>query len=212
MPPKVIHQIVGPKKNDLIHACMFSWNFLKTYGFDILIWDDNRIAVFIKKYYPFATAAFLTARNYAEAADIARYLIVYHFGGYYMDWDIQLLNAKDFISIARAHPNGYLVIDPVNDTLASECFSAKEKEPFLLSLSEDIVAIYNSGQRDLMLTPQYSGPYRMRDSLHKHKNSKQSLIPVEDIFLYNYWEIRNKPQKNDQRPLIHYWVHNWLRQ
>lgn len=211
MPTKVIHQIVGPIKNDLIHACMLSWNVMKNFGFEIFIWNDPRIVIFSKKYYPFALEAFLKARNYAEAADIARYLIVYHFGGYYMDWDIQLLNVKEFISVTKNNPKGYLVIDPVNNTLASECFSANIKEPYLLSLAKDIISIYENNRRDLYFTPQYSVPYRMRSSLHKHQNSRQSLLSIDDIFLYNYREIRNKPPKDIQRPLIHYWMHNWLK-
>lgn len=207
---KIIHQIVGPKRNSLIDVCLKSWRDLKDFNYEIFIWHDALILVFLNKFYPFAVPAFSNARNHGEAADIARYLIVYHFGGCYVDWDIELLDTQSFIEIIDANPNGYLIIDPVNDTLASECFSALEGENYLLSLSEDIVSLYNNNERDGISTPFYSGPYRMRDSLQKHKNSKQTLIPVKEIFLYDFWEIRSKPKKEIKRPLIHYWLHSWM--
>lgn len=204
--------MVGPRRTDLVTACMLSWKMLKKSGYDIMIWDDQQLAQFIKQNYPMALPAFLNARNYAEAADIARYLVVYHFGGCYVDWDIQLLDATKFVQIMEESPAGFLIIDPINDTLASECFSALKGEPYLLSLIGDIIELYKKKLRDGIFTPQYSGPYRMRDSLARHKNSGQRLISVKEIFLFDYTEIRNKPERDTDAPLIHYWMHSWLKE
>lgn len=210
MVKKIIHQIVGPKKNKLIGYCLNSWEIMMNYDFEIKIWNDDSIREFISKRYSFALPAMLNARNHAEASDIARYLIIYHYGGYYMDWDIQLIDPEGFLDICNKTSNGFLVIDLFNETLASECFSAGSKEAYLLSLSQDIIALYNNNLRNNLSTPQYSGPYRMRDSLKKHQNSKQTFIEVNDIFVYNYREIREMPNKDTFPPLIHYWVHSWM--
>jgi len=210
MVKKVIHQIVGRNSNFLIERCLRSWDVLKNEGFEVKIWTDQSIQRFIEKIFPFAYEALINARNYAEAADIARYLIVYHYGGYYMDWDIELLDAHRFLTICKEVKKGFLIIDSFNGTLASECFSAQQGEPFLYALSQEIIQIYRSGNRKYYKTPQYSGPYRMREALKKHQNPKQKLIEVNDIFLYNYREIRQMPLKERKAPLIHYWVHGWL--
>lgn len=127
-----------------------------------------------------------------------------------MDWDIQLLNVNGFLNVCNTSHTGFMVIDSYNETLASECFSARKGEAYLLSLSKDITELYTKGLRQYFRTPQYSGPYRMKDSLKKHQNSRQKLIEVNDIFVYNYREIRGMPQKKTVAPLIHYWVHGWM--
>lgn len=209
--PKIIHLIVGPKANALTDRCVYSWEVLKYYGYEIRIWNDDLLTPFLQEYYPFAVEAFTKARNHAEAADIARYLMIHAFGGYYMDWDIELLHVDVFQDLVSRCPYGYLVIDPINGSLASEAFAAKKQEPYLLSLTEDIVEIYNNGLRETLRTPDYSGPYRMRDSLQKHANSSQLLVPVKEIFVYDYSEIRQMPERELTSPLIHYWLHSWMR-
>lgn len=209
MVEKIIHQIAGPKINELVDRCLESWKILNDYGFEIKIWDDDSIQSFLSEHFPFALPAVINARNYGEASDIARYLILYYYGGYYMDWDIELIDPDGFLEICDATPNGFLVIDSFNETLASECFSSQQKEPYLLSLVQDIIELYNDGLQKSLLTPKYSGPYRMRDALKKHQNAKQELIEVNDIFVYNYREIRLMPPKELIPPLIHYWMHGW---
>jgi len=208
--PKVLHQIVGKTTTAQIDKCLQSWHAIKKAGYEIRIWNDNLIEEFLLARYPFALDAFKNARNHGEAADIARYLIVHYFGGHYMDWDVELLSSDKYLELSDKNPNGFLVIDPVNDTLASETFAACPDEPYLLSLSKDIVEIYNSGNRESLNTPAYSGPFRMRDTLKTHANSTQSIIEVKDIMAYDYWEIREMPKKVITQPLIHYWMHTWM--
>lgn len=208
--PKIIHQITGKPTTTLIDRCLKSWDKLEGFDFKIRIWNDELIADFLLKEHPFAFPAFINARNHAEAADIARYLIIYSFGGYYVDWDVELLNVPKFISLSKKYPSGYMLCDPINNTLASEFFCAISDDDYLLLLVLDIVFIYNNGQRELMNTPQYSGPYRMRDSLILHPKTRMISIPVKEVFAYNYTEIRNPPQRKITQPLIHYWAHSWM--
>lgn len=209
--PRIIHQIVGPDTTPLILRCLESWKRVLDYGFEIKIWNDNTIERFITEFHPFALNAFKDARNHAEASDIARYLIVYSFGGYYVDWDIELLDCEGFLSVSDLNPNGYMLIDPSNKTLASEYFNCIPRDEYLLRLTNDIVDLYHNGNRNLLRTPQYSGPYRMRDSLVKHRHTTMSIIPVKEVFVYDYSEIRNPPDRPIEQPLIHYWAHSWFK-
>ncbi|OFV10621.1 MULTISPECIES: glycosyltransferase family 32 protein [Sphingobacterium] len=210
MVPKIIHHITGRKPSDLVKTCLESWKPLSAYGFTFKIWNDEKIERFIKDNYGYALDAFKTARNHAEAADIARYLITFHYGGYYIDWDIHLISLKLFCELGDVYKNGYLVIDPLNDTLASEHFAAKKGEIFLLRIVDDIVETYNRGERDLMYTPQYSGPFRMKYSLSKHKYTSQQKIPVKEIFEYSYDEIRGAKEFLKSGIMVHFWEHSWL--
>lgn len=210
MVPKIIHQIVGPKVNESIQMCLDSWKCLAGSGFEVRIWGDESLEEFLRENYPFALAAFLDARNHAEAADIARYLFVYHYGGIYVDWDIELLIPMKFNALLESHPNGYLIIDPKNGTLASEHFCSMAGDPYLLCLSKDIIEMYNSGERSSLTTVYYSGPFRMRDSLKVHNNTNMDILNVKDVFAFDYEEIRNSNTDIVTTPMIHYWAHSWL--
>jgi len=208
--PRILHQIVGPKKNEVIDYCLASWQMLEGDDFEFRIWDDYLLTEFISGEYSFALEAFLNARNHAEAADIARYLLVYHTGGYYMDWDVQLLNRDKFAALMESTPSGFLLRDPSNLTIAAEAFSAEKNEEYLLNLVRDIVRLYDQRLRDTMGTPQYSGPFRMRDVLHDGYTTKQAILPVKEVFAYDYEEIRDMPERDVEQPLIHYWLHTWF--
>lgn len=210
MVPPIIHQIVGSTPSKLVEVCLSSWAMLGNVGFKVLYWDDAHLERFIKAHYLFAMDAFATARNHAEAADIARYLLVYHFGGYYVDWDISLNDRDAFIALAERESKGYVVIDPKNQTIASEHFSAMAGNRYLIALVKDIVATYERDERDLMRTPQYSGPYRMRSTLRKFARIDQSQIPTKEIFEYTYDEIREQKAYRKNGIMTHFWEHSWM--
>jgi len=207
---KTVHHIIGQRQNPLISECLNSWKCLENNGYQIKVWTDLTIMDFISSVHPFAFYAFVNARNHAEAADIARYLIIYTYGGYYIDWDVKLLDVEKFILLSKKYTHGYMLVDPLNDTISSEYFCSSPNDPFLLNLVRDIVQLFNDGERDPIRTPQYSGPYRMRDSLVLNPQTKMALVAVKDVFAYDYREIRNPPKGEITQPLIHYWTHSWF--
>ncbi|MFU1859325.1 glycosyltransferase [Sphingobacterium sp. NGMCC 1.201703] len=194
-----------------MHYCLKSWLEMENHGFEICYWDQEQLWAFLNAKYKFAVDTYLTARNHAERADIARYLLVYHYGGYYVDWDISLNNPNLFLQIVQKEENGYFVVDPTNGTLASEHFSSKKHNPYLFQLVKDIVATFERGERELMGTPQYSGPFRMKATLQKIKHLEQTKISVKDIFEYSYDEIRGKREYCKSGILTHFWEHTWLK-
>ncbi|MES2376034.1 MAG: glycosyltransferase [Bacteroidota bacterium] len=210
MVKKIIHQITGPRANSFIKTCLDSWLQLSAHDYEIKIWTDELIEEFIKSNFKFALEAFKQARNHGEASDIARYLIIYAFGGYYTDWDIELTRVDLFLRLHEKFGKGYLLVDPKTNAISSEHFSAPINELYLLKTTEDIVNTFNNGDRPLMETPNYSGPTRMKISLQKHNGSGQSLIPIKAVFEYDYWEIKNTDGKGRTKPMIHYWLNTWI--
>lgn len=135
---------------------------------------------------------------------------MYQFGGVYVDWDIELLIPDKFLSLLASNENGYLLKDPKNGTIAPEHFCSTPQDFYLNSLVKDIVGIYESGQRAALTTVDYSGPFRMKDSLELHKNTRMNLIEVKDAFAFDYEEIRSDSSRETTAPMIHYWMHSWL--
>lgn len=204
----VIHQVLLTDiTNSTIWRCVTSWNKMKHYGFGIKQWDYLTTRNFIATHYPLALAPFLQARNFAEASDIARYLIVYHYSGYYVDWDVELVSSADYHHLISGMPHGYLLVDPVNDTYAAECFAAEQGEPYLKALVDDIISVFHTQQ--LPKTPQYTGPFRMKETMKKSQ-TRQQVVVVKDMFEFDYQEARNLYQRAVTKPLIHYWLHTWL--
>jgi len=212
MVPKIIHRIVGRKPSPLVTHCITSWEIVKEPGFEIRIWNDALLEEFIAKEYAFILSAFTNSRNYGEASDIARYLLVYHFGGYYFDWDIELLSLNKFLDLSIKNPTGFLIQDPANQTLSPAAFSAMPGEQYLFNLLDNICYIHANGFRDSLNTINYTGPYRMREVYYfTKKASQQTLIKPKDIFLYDYWEIRDQPFRDEEIAMIHYWEHGWMK-
>lgn len=211
MVPKIIHHITGKPQTPLIEKCLQSWKALQEKHFRIIIWNDELIANFLLENFGFAYEAFINARNHAEAADIARYLIIYKFGGCYVDWDVELLDINKFLLLLSRHTSGFMLKDPTNGTLASEFFCATAGDEYLLLLTMDIAYLYKTERRNTQETPQYSGPYRMRESLLLHPKTNMNTIPVKEVFAYDYSEITDRPKGAVIQPLIHYWVHSWIK-
>lgn len=208
---KIIHQIIGKKPSEIVKTCLESWKNLEHFDFEIIYWNDEKIENFVKEYYPFAYQPILTARNHAEVADIARYLIVYHFGGFYVDWDILLNDIQGFINLSESESQGYLLIDPINGTFASEHFSAAVNEGYLLRIVEQIVQTYTRNERELMYTPQYSGPYRMKNVLQNFPHTTQKIIPVKEVFEFDYKEVRDAEVFGENGIMTHFWEHSWIK-
>lgn len=208
---KIIHQIIlGKIPNNFIAKCMQSWEGLLPYGYELKIWDRDRTMKLIKEKYEFSFEIFLRARNLAEASDIARYLIVHHFGGHYADWDIMLNSPNIFHEFDEKNRSGCLLQDPLNGIISCEYFSAIQNEQFLLEVINDIAATFKRGEQELMFTPQYSGPHRLTNALHRHPLTSQKIVAVKDVFEYDYNEIRLAKEVGKKGIMTHFWTHTWI--
>lgn len=86
--PSIIHQTW--KNMDLSTYPNYNSHFLwsieyEMRGFSVKLWTDNAIYDLIKTHYPTMEAAFKSLPYDIQRADLARYLILYHEGGYYAD-------------------------------------------------------------------------------------------------------------------------------
>lgn len=209
--PLNIHFIImGEHVPEGVKECMNSWRQLENEGFEILEWDKKTISEFLDTHYPEFLELFLKARNLAEASDISRYLLLYHFGGIYVDWDVQLLDGLLFLEIYRSHRKGIFLLDPSNNSIACEFIAAAKGLSVLRTIIANIKKKYESGERDKLTTPFFSGPFMLREIFVEGHINASMLIEVKDAFLYDYLEIRQKPSKKERKPMIHYWIHSWI--
>ena len=92
--PKVIHYCWfgrGPKPQSVLE-CISSWHkFMPDYH--VKEWNEDNFDVQMTKYVEEA----YRAGSYAHVSDVARFWILYNFGGVYFDTDIELLQSIDDI-------------------------------------------------------------------------------------------------------------------
>ena len=92
MIPKIIHLcwLSGDPYPVKIAKCLASWEkFLPDY--EVLLWDTNRFdlesSIWVKQAYE--------KKKYAFAADYIRFYALYHYGGIYLDSDVEVLKNFD---------------------------------------------------------------------------------------------------------------------
>lgn len=92
MIPKIIHYCwFGKGKYPaIVQKCIKSWHkFCPNY--EIKLWNEDNYHVFQNAY----TAEAYKAKKWAFVSDFARLDIIYHYGGIYLDTDVELLKSLD---------------------------------------------------------------------------------------------------------------------
>jgi len=108
-----------------------------------IIMDDNDIKNFLKKYYTdIVFKTFDSLKNGAHKADLARYCILYIYGGIYMDIKVELLKPISYI-FNKGDDVFYTVDSVVKDTVHQGILKSPKNNPIFLSLIDYIVMTQN---------------------------------------------------------------------
>lgn len=132
MIPRVVHYcwFSGEPFPSSVEACLASWRaFLPDFSFRL--WDKDSLCCLDSAYLNEA----LDNRMWAFASDYVRLYALYHYGGVYLDTDVQLyqpltplLQHAAFIGKENSiHFNGRLS----SQYLTSHCFGAEKEHPFV---------------------------------------------------------------------------------
>lgn len=190
--PKIAHQIWFQDKNKInkepyqtCHkTCLTK---LKLFNWKHIIWDDKSIRKLITTYYP----QYLSLYNYfdimVQKIDLAKYIIIYHYGGVYIDMDMDCV--KDLTNLIN--PIDELIFSKVYalNILSSGVFLSKPKHPFWLELLSIIDKYKNKNKIFYLLNSIYvlstTGNFILHYTLHKTKNKyrvldRKYLEPCED--------------------------------
>ncbi|MBM7604649.1 hypothetical protein JOC75_002652 [Metabacillus crassostreae] len=90
--PKIIHYcwFGGKEKPDIVKKCIASWE-IQLSGYEIREWNENNFDInsnrYVKEAYEFGKFAFVS--------DYARVYALYHFGGIYLDTDVEVFKSFD---------------------------------------------------------------------------------------------------------------------
>ena len=90
--PKIIHFVWMGKQPypDLIQKCLDSWK-LFAQDYDIMVWDESNFDISSNQYVKEA----YESKKWAFVSDYVRLYVLYHYGGIYLDSDVELIRPID---------------------------------------------------------------------------------------------------------------------
>jgi hypothetical protein len=230
MTKTLIHQIVlGKKIPPLNQECLQSWNELLRYGFDVVRWTDERIHEYLASYpRSEVTSVYRRARNYGEASDILRMAITYSYGGFYVDWDVLLVDPDRFLGLMGDFESDGCVL--IRDRLTTEpSFSCThDNSLFFLSRGNPFAVDFlraverNYAANPLPNTPYLTGPLALTRFLEANPKYKSAcrMIDTREIYAFDYEGVVSRTEErtrgilkqswnSSDAPAIHFWTHTW---
>ena len=103
----------------------------KTPDFKHIIWDDNMVLKFFSEHYPWFLPTYKTYSYDVMRVDAAKYFLLYHYGGIYLDLDERCVS--DIKNLIDLMPQGYGMAIPQGNPsgLSNAVFMAKACHNFL---------------------------------------------------------------------------------
>jgi hypothetical protein len=234
MIPKIIHQTWKDKNLPPIIYKLVSENisFLKANGYELMFWTDDMILKLISEEYPNFYNIYKLARTGVQKGDIARILLVYHYGGIYIDLDVLIL--RDFNEILDMTSNKlYITYEPSGQTNAlynsdkyiCNAFFAANKHNNMLRLVLNNIPEYvkNYTENIFQKFDIFGGSYfkaiiedpmnsQFKDDVYVI-DDRELFYPINDLkfdnmpFTIGDWTMLKKGEYGKDTIMVHYWIH-----
>ncbi len=159
MIPKILHLcwLSGDAYPSKIQRCIDSWKKVLP-EYEIMLWDTNRFpleqSLWVKQAFE--------KKKYAFAADYIRFYALYHFGGIYLDSDVEVL--KSFDALLELP---YFIGQEKAGTMEAAIIGAEKGNSWIkhcLDYYQDRMFIKEDGQMDIRKLPEI-----MNDEISKIK-------------------------------------------
>lgn len=215
MIPLIIHQIwfqginniIQPYKNCFINTIKFLNKSNKNSVYwEHYFWDQKRIEDFILKEYPNYWDIYNKCDVLVQKLDVARYIILYHYGGCYMDMDMEIL--KDFSDLFDE--NDDLVFSLTRQLVYNNgiLFSSKNNK-FWIDFLKDCDKKINLLKFDKLLNVQFStGPINFTTFINKNKkNYKFKSLPFKYL---EPCDTKYNSFITNEAYVINYYGNSWI--
>ncbi|KAH3822308.1 uncharacterized protein LOC127831054 [Dreissena polymorpha] len=136
--PSHIHQVfffeTSPEiPSDLVAARQTCLNIHPGYGYTL--WNKTAINQLIDAHYPDVRELYESYDHWVKRADVARYLVIHHYGGWYLDFDIECLNSFDKLTNKAFKEKRSIVVrltDPVG--FSNDFIGSTPHHPFMAEI------------------------------------------------------------------------------
>jgi hypothetical protein len=234
MIPKIIHQTWSDKLLPPIikSICSENTKILKSKGYEIKLWTDSDIIDLIKDNYPDFYNIYTSAKTGVQRGDMSRIIIIYHFGGIYIDLDVLVL--RDFAELLDMNSDKFYVsYEPSGQTMAlynsdryicNAFFAANKNNRFVSKLLRNIPNYLNQyGLNVFNRFDVFGGAYFL-SNINKYTNEgyaddmfiiedRELIYPINDLkfdgmkFTVDDWTCVKNGVYPSNPIMIHYWIH-----
>lgn len=232
MIPKLIHQTwKDDKLPDILQEIVnHNKQVLEGKGYRFKLWTDEEIEGLISREYPNIVNVFKATVTGVQRGDIARMILLHHYGGVYIDLDILLL--RDLEELISFDSNKlYITYEPEaqtvriynrNDYLCNAFMASNPANPLLGFAIQNIYSIYQrNGNSIFARFDIFGGDYikSIYDSYIYYRKDAEIIEERERIFPINDPKFNNLPTSKtdwdllkhhnylDRTVMVHYWIH-----
>ena len=206
--PKIIHyawfsQAPIPEK---LQRCIDSWRE-KCPDYEIVRWDESN---FDYMKYTYTRQAY-KAKKWAFIPDIARLEILYEYGGFYLDTDVELLKSLDELRFQKGFC-GREDWGHVNFGGGSGCVKHLDIVGALLDFRKNVPFILENGQYNV----EASGYYETKPLIDRGLSITNRTEIVDDLTIYAseffspYNYISGRENITEQTISIHWFSGGWI--
>ena len=124
--------------------------------YEYVIWDDADNRDFIAKHYPWFLEKYLSYAKEIFRVDAVRYFELFHFGGFYLDLDVECLRPLDRYLIGNDVVVGRMGHDAAfPDSIPNAIMASKPRQEFWLHVMSRLVAGPSSGGVEAVTGPRF---------------------------------------------------------
>lgn len=190
-------------------------NYIKTVidnhpGWEYWFWTNADVDCYFQKKHKEFYSVFKSYKSVLSRADVMRYFVLYDYGGFYMDLDVEVLKPLDIwtylspsILSQENYEHSYIIHKKKENTIVNAVMATRPKHPFYLMLQNNLKIYKNKYYRKVL---ESTGSFFVNEIYKLYGNSLTVIHPKywfptfdpiqhDDIFKYcnnqKYNEYRN---------------------
>ena len=176
--PKIIHQTAPDDKSKwpaVWYKCQESWR--RNYpDYEYRMWYDADLDNFMKEKYPEYWPMYQNYPRKIQRIDVARYFILYEYGGIYADMDFECVRPfMDRVDDSKVGVAESQHLEDNGEELQNALMISPEKHPFWLEVFKDLKEHADDDVGGDAAPIWKTGPYVMIRTYHAHPDLMQPL-------------------------------------
>ena len=205
--PKILHQVwLGSPFPEKYKKFRDSW-LEKHPDWEYRLWTEKEIeelGMTNKDLYDFAC-------NYGERSDLAKYEIIYRYGGVYIDTDYVCLEPLDHIHQAYDFYIGIQPLDTRHVQIGLGLFGASKGHPILAECINRLSQLKKEQNAIVLRTGPVFFTFYFHDILPRY-HDRVIALPASYLYPMGYFQ-KSLPESEWRRPeslAVHLWEGSWL--